>query len=227
MFYAGNSAREGVGDCEEILMLRKKYDREYFTSPLYHVFSEEPKIGLLERNLVGTSVLDVGCGCGDMLASLPDKYDRMGVDVSEEGIALAREGHPGIDFRVMDIEKETIDRRFDTVLALDVLEHLADPEKAIEKVTGAAKERGRLIVSVPNNHGPAGMLAVPVMNRLDATHINTLKRERWKALLRKHGWNTVAEYNKLGSRFYASRFSSWIGTSVILVAERDADTRVI
>lgn len=202
-------------------MLRKKYDTEYFTSPLFHIFSDKHKLEILESNLKGKTVLDLGCGSGEILAALPDKYDRMGVDISKEGIALAREGHPGIDFRVMDVEKETIGRRFDNIIALDVFEHLADPEKAIEKVTGMMNSQGRLIMSVPNNHRLAGKLVIPVMNMLDATHINTLKREQWNTLLRKHGWKILTEYNKLGSRLYTRAFYSYIGTSVMFVAEKN------
>ena len=45
----------------------------------------------------GASVLEIGCGSGDLLASLQPS-DGLGVDVSGEMVELARSRHPGLEF---------------------------------------------------------------------------------------------------------------------------------
>ena len=45
----------------------------------------------------GASVLEIGCGSGDLLASLRPS-DGLGVDVSGEMVELARSRHPGLEF---------------------------------------------------------------------------------------------------------------------------------
>ena len=47
------------------------------------------------------SVLEVGCGGGDLLAALPNAR-RQGIDYLPETIARARARHPGIGFEVED-----------------------------------------------------------------------------------------------------------------------------
>jgi 2-polyprenyl-3-methyl-5-hydroxy-6-metoxy-1,4-benzoquinol methylase len=201
-------------------MFRKKYDSDYFTSRLFRVFSDDHKIELLKRYLRGKSVLDFGCGSGEILAAMPATCRRVGLDISADGIALAKRDYPGVDFRVLDLEKEAINVRFDTGIALDVFEHLSNPEKVLKKITDLANKKCTLIMSVPNNFGIGGMVFVPVMNKLDATHVSTYERGEWERLLRKTGWKIISEYNKIGSRYYTNELSSYVATSVMFVAKK-------
>jgi 2-polyprenyl-3-methyl-5-hydroxy-6-metoxy-1,4-benzoquinol methylase len=74
-------------------------------------------------DLSGKSVLDFGCGKGDLYGymqekGIPGKY--CGIDVNEKLITLASRKHPGAEFIVMDIEEHDIERQFDVVLACGV-----------------------------------------------------------------------------------------------------------
>ncbi len=74
-------------------------------------------------NLEGRSLLDFGCGKGDLLGFLRRHGARCaytGVDVNEGLIALARRKHPGAEFLCRDLEEEPIGRRFDVVVACGV-----------------------------------------------------------------------------------------------------------
>jgi ubiquinone/menaquinone biosynthesis C-methylase UbiE len=48
-----------------------------------------------------SSVLDIGCGTGELLAEVKGK-DKSGIDFSEAMIDLAKSQYPDLDFRVMD-----------------------------------------------------------------------------------------------------------------------------
>ena len=54
----------------------------------------------------GSAVLDLGCGDGRLLADLKPSRG-VGIDFSEEMIALARRRHPDLEFHLGDIEDET------------------------------------------------------------------------------------------------------------------------
>jgi ubiquinone/menaquinone biosynthesis C-methylase UbiE len=50
-------------------------------------------------------VLDLGCGEGFRTHCLSKKSDVIGVDLSPDSLAIARERYPSVDFRVMNAER--------------------------------------------------------------------------------------------------------------------------
>ncbi len=78
----------------------------------------------LDKGLDG-KVLDVGCGTGEILQSLPSGLDKNGIDISEGMIAIAKEKVPNGKFRVGSITKLPYrDNYFDFVYTVAVLHHL-------------------------------------------------------------------------------------------------------
>lgn len=96
-------------------------------------------------------ILEVGCSGGPLLLALRDAgYQHLqGVDVSEKGIALARQR--GLtNVAVMDgADLEFADARFDLVIASDVLEHIEDEAQAVREWTRVLRPGGLLLVFVP------------------------------------------------------------------------------
>jgi SAM-dependent methyltransferase len=80
------------------------------------------------------SVLDAGCGSGDILAALAraGRYELAGTDISEEALALARSRVPGkVRLEVLDVEHAALGETFDLVLSVQVVEHIADDVAAL------------------------------------------------------------------------------------------------
>lgn len=99
------------------------------------------------------SVLDVGCGDGVLLASLPRSIkERVGVDINSRAIAFARAFSPDVEFRNQPIED--VDEVFDVVCAVEVLEHI--PDRDIDNILRAIATRvapgGSLLISVPTKN---------------------------------------------------------------------------
>ncbi len=89
------------------------------------------------------SVLDVGCGSGENLAALAasGRYELSGVDISQEGIALARKHVPSAHMlSVLDVEKEALPDRFDMVMSIQVMEHIVDDVAALRNVAAMASK---------------------------------------------------------------------------------------
>jgi 2-polyprenyl-3-methyl-5-hydroxy-6-metoxy-1,4-benzoquinol methylase len=88
------------------------------------------------------SILDVGCGSGDNLARLAanGRYELAGSDVSEEALALARQRVPvSIRLLSLDIERQSLRERFDLVVSIQVVEHLADDVSALRNMAAMAR----------------------------------------------------------------------------------------
>jgi SAM-dependent methyltransferase len=74
-------------------------------------------------DLTGKSVLDFGCGKGDLCGFLRKRgvaCDYTGVDVHPGLIALAKAKHPDAQFLARDIEEQPLGRTFDVVVACGV-----------------------------------------------------------------------------------------------------------
>jgi SAM-dependent methyltransferase len=102
----------------------------------------------------GGEVLDAGCGVGYGTANLAEEAVRIvGVDLSEEAIAYARDRHarPNVEFVVGDLAAlDLADASFDAVCAFEVIEHLPEPERFVREMRRVLRPGGVLLVSTPH-----------------------------------------------------------------------------
>jgi 2-polyprenyl-6-hydroxyphenyl methylase/3-demethylubiquinone-9 3-methyltransferase len=116
--------------------------------------------------LKGLSVLDIGCGGG----LLSEPMARLGatvtgVDASARNIAVAGL-HAGKQALEIDYRQGTAealakgDARFDIVLALEIVEHVADVDLFLKSCGGLVKPGGLLFLSTLNRTAKAWALAI-------------------------------------------------------------------
>lgn len=100
------------------------------------------------RHVTG-SVLDLGCGLGILAEFVEGPY--LGVDFSPVAIRLAgeRNTNPHAKFMLADICQFKPSITYDTVVAVETLEHLDDPSLVAALAIRSAKQR--IIVSVPQD----------------------------------------------------------------------------
>lgn len=105
----------------------------------------------------GGTLLDVGCGDGLILSKLSNEteLDCFGIDISPLAIALAHR-HRVMNCQCVDLFKYTannIIRRpmglFDYVFIGDLLEHLPDPELALNCVKNFLADGGYVLMAIP------------------------------------------------------------------------------
>ncbi len=100
------------------------------------------------QNLVppGERVIEIGCGHGDLLASLRPAYG-VGVDFSAEMLDAARQKHPELTFVQADAHELTLDETFDVIILSDLINDLWDVEKVFQRIRRLAGPSTRVIVN--------------------------------------------------------------------------------
>ncbi len=121
----------------------------------------------------GRKVLDLGCGNGAFCRTL-DKagYEVTGCDNSEDGIRIAKEASPHLNFHqigVYDDPGSLGERDFDLVVSTEVIEHLFLPGHLPRFARKVLRPGGHLIISTPY-HGYLKNLVLSVMDKWDAHH---------------------------------------------------------
>jgi SAM-dependent methyltransferase len=104
------------------------------------------------RSLVppGQRVLELGCGRGDLLASLEPSYG-VGVDISEGMIAAARERHPGLEFELSSAEALQRNEQFDYIVLSDLVPYVEDLQSLFKSVAAHSHPHTRVVISTFSN----------------------------------------------------------------------------
>lgn len=153
---------------------------------------KEERGALLEKLVgKGKKVLDIGCRDGALTKFFTPGNQVLGVDIDDTALSRTRE--LGIETMKMDLHGDWVElggRKFDVVVAGEVLEHLYHPGKIAQKAREVLTESGVFVGSVPN--------AFSLKNRLrylkgskrytplsDPTHINQFSASDLEIILKK------------------------------------------
>lgn len=142
--------------------------------------------------------MDLGCGNGFLASTLANMgHWVVGVDVSEDGISIAREKYPSIKFLVKSVSEDLseLGLDFDLVVSSEVLEHLFEPQLLVKQAFKLLRPGGSFIVTTPY-HGYFKNLALSLFDKWDfhhtslrvGGHIKFFSRRTLSTLLHEFGF---------------------------------------
>lgn len=139
---------------------RNSYDRFWGDQQIIDEYLSEARLDFFEelynacRDCVTGRILDIGCGSGDFLRIIAARTPHgqfHGLDFSWSGVQRSKTNLPQGQFINGDIYATGYrNHSFDTVLCTEVLEHLEDPQTALQELARICTDTGTLIVTVPN-----------------------------------------------------------------------------
>jgi hypothetical protein len=94
----------------------------------------------------GQRIIEIGCGQGDLLASLKPSYG-VGVDFSSEMIHRARNRYPDFHFIETDAHELDLETKFDFVILSDLVNDLWDVQSVFQNIMLLTTQRSRIIIT--------------------------------------------------------------------------------
>jgi 2-polyprenyl-3-methyl-5-hydroxy-6-metoxy-1,4-benzoquinol methylase len=177
------------------------FDKYGSTNPVVRRLMEgfESDLDELFTLAAPTSILDVGCGEGVLTEQWADRLNGgriVGVDLDDEKLKAEWVGRQRANLEYVTVEPGNLpfaDGEFDMATAIEVLEHVPDPEHTVAEMARCAS--GHLLVSVPREpiwrivNFCRGQYVSDFGNT--PGHVNHWSKRSFKELLSRHG--TVRE----------------------------------
>jgi len=150
-------------------------------------------LGYLQQ---GDRVLEVGCSSGALTERIAAKGCRVtGIELRPDAAEKARRFGEVVlvgDFATMPLPLSP--SSFDVILLIDVLEHLADPSRALRRLFPLLRDGGRFVIAIPNvAHWSVrarllrGRFDYEDSGILDRTHLRFYTRDTAYAMLEDAG----------------------------------------
>ena len=138
------------------------FDNKYFSSHTYqdvsfarfsqYWWSNRFFAGLARRyGKQGTRLLEIGSGLGHLVGQLEDSFETYGMDLNHWAVEESKPVATKTVLQTASAEEIPFaDNAFGVVIIKHIVEHLPDPEKAINEIGRVTAPGGTLILATPN-----------------------------------------------------------------------------
>jgi 2-polyprenyl-3-methyl-5-hydroxy-6-metoxy-1,4-benzoquinol methylase len=187
----------GVTVSDDGIVTGNTYDKYGSTNPVVRRLMDgfERTLDDLLARAAPRSLLDVGCGEGVLVhrwALAAPERRIVGIDLEEQSIQAAWEEHraPNLEYRTMPADDLPFQSdEFDLASAIEVLEHVPDPERTLAEMARCAERH--LLVSVPREPlwRALNVARGAYIGQLGNTpgHLNHWSRRSFNSLLARYG----------------------------------------
>jgi len=106
------------------------------------------------------SILDAGCGTGELACFLASKNRKiLGIDFSEQSLSMGRDLADKLKLKTLDFQKEDLlklvskNRKFDFIFCNGVLHHINNPYQGFVNIIKSARKGTLIIIGLYNKYG--------------------------------------------------------------------------
>jgi len=182
-----------------------------------HMLRKQPDIGwTYEKRRIDTTllsllkdlrdssarILEIGIGKGDLVSKVCPRnklLSYIGIDISSEGVKIARRKVPNFDFLVADgVHLPFKSQQFDKVVCSEVIEHITRKDELLLEISRVLKEGGILLMTTPNPKALSYILP-RMISKVKRFHYGSnqpvnelIEREELTKLLQSHGFEILS-----------------------------------
>ena len=182
-----------------------------FTAQIYKLFRNaniKNKYKLVNRLAKGKSILDIGCGTGELLNYFQEKgWKTRGVEPNQLARAFATKNY---ELEVFDEnELNSFEKNsFDVISMWHVLEHVPDLNGRMNQLKRLVKEDGLLVIALPNLDSPDAVKYGPKWAGLDVPrHLFHFTKGTFELLVKAHKMELIETIPMKFDAYYVSVLS--------------------
>jgi len=152
------------------------------------------------RPYLGERVLEIGAGIGNLTSNLVPRTEYWASDINPhylDRLKKLKQTRPYLQVQYTDASAGDTypEEQFDTVICLNVVEHLEDDVKALRNIRRSLQKNGRAIILVPNEPGLYGSL-----DRV-LGHYRRYTKQQLQEVCERAGFRveTILKFNRIGA----------------------------
>ncbi len=141
----------------------------------------------------GARLLEVGSGLGHLVAQLENSFETYGMDLNYWAVNKSKEIIQNSQLQTASAQELPFaDSSFNVVIIKHIVEHLPDPQKAIQEIGRVTQKGGTLILATPN----IDSLLKPWKGQAwigyqDPTHISLKRPAEWLSFIEGAGFKVL------------------------------------
>lgn len=167
------------------------------------------KAAIVGKHADGGRCLEVGSAAGFFLEAMRERgFDVHGVEVSEYAANFSREEF-GLDsvFNGKLEDADLPEKSFDVVAMWDVIEHLADPIRELQRIRGLMKPDGVMVLQTQNpEHWFAKLLGTKWQHFKQLEHVYHFSPKTITEALNRGGFDVVSVDNRGAGKYISIDF---------------------
>jgi SAM-dependent methyltransferase len=177
----------------------QKYFQDHFSGILYgpylkmrnRIIADE-----IKKLSKSGNFLDIGFGDDNLISLFKDNFNVYGIDISDFAVKQISKQYNKNNFRLCDITNEPVpfDNKFDVIVAINTIEHLDNPEKAIQNIYNSLKSGGVLAIYLPTMGNLFSKLSYKFRYDVEE-HIFRPSPKHTRQILERNNFQVVKEYS--------------------------------
>ena len=145
----------------------------------------------------GARLLEIGSGMGHLVGQLEDTFETYGMDLNHWAVKQSKAAVKKTRLQTASAQELPFsDHSFNVVIIKHIVEHLPDPQKAMQEIGRVTEPSGTLILATPN----LDSMLKPWkgdkwIGYQDPTHISLKRPDEWLELIRSAGFRPVRVFS--------------------------------
>ncbi|HSJ87355.1 MAG TPA: methyltransferase domain-containing protein [Anaerolineales bacterium] len=145
----------------------------------------------------GARLLEIGSGMGHLVGQLENSFETYGMDLNHWAVKQSRSVIKTTQLQTASAQELPFrDDSFNVVIIKHIVEHLPDPQKAIQEIGRVIEPGGTLILATPNLDSLLKpWKGVKWIGYQDPTHISLKRPVEWLSFIKEAGFELVKVFS--------------------------------